>query len=153
MAGELVKYRPSDLSRKIDTALERIRAKQIVARISAVDVVELPRICCMRKKPYTARYIVDGEKLLYSRSIRIYRGLDEVKYVEGLGVTVTAQQIGSERCAWCAAVGWGALRCGRCKSLVCYGKSTDDWMRCYCGYEGRVIEENFDEQGIIPQGF
>lgn len=156
------KWNPSELDRKIEAAVAKIGQRgttQEVVRTTAViavrgpvlDAVELPRRCSMNGNLYMSRYVLVNGVLRYVQSIRWYRGINEVKYLSGASVTVPGSQIGEEQCPWCRAVGWGALRCGRCGSLVCWGKTVGDWMRCYCGDEGRLITESFDEQGVIPQ--
>ena len=161
MANELVKWKPSPASRKIEAALEKIRgsARPVARPVPAVeielvafaDIVDVPRICTVVRRPYVARYVLSGGHFRYAQGIRHIQGLNAVKYESGVAATISWNDIGEEMCPWCHAVGWGAIRCGECTAFVCYGRTVGDWFKCCCGNEGRLVQRNTDESGFVPR--
>lgn len=172
MSGEIVRWKPpvSDLTRRIDAALEQ-RGREAIARppqraeqdpsyifahqvVSADDVLDVMRICAVHDRPYASRYIRGQDyRFHYHGPIEITKSLYRLQYEDSPDRRMLPNRdIDHEQCAYCGATGLGAVLCGRCKALVCYGKAVRKIFRCRpsCGEEGPIVLGRFDNPGISP---
>lgn len=172
MSKELVKWKPpaNGAGRKVDEALARIRRSEIViqkAEPSEIrraevfgygkpgEVLDLPRVCALHDKPYSARYIRGRNgHFHYAQTVRVTEALYLSQYAE-CGNTrqeLPGDDLCDETCPWCGASGFGAVRCGRCKTDICYGRTVSGYFRCRssCGHEGKIVRSNHRLTGLRP---
>jgi hypothetical protein len=176
MAADLVKLGRNDQSlvrvsparQAMTNALARLRQSgEIVTTNSAQRIVvpppspasgaiiDLPRICAVHDKPYTARYIADRKgKFHYGQSIRVDEKRICQQYEANLGnvLTLPAHDADYETCPWCGAYGFGSIRCDSCRTEVCYGRTHGNDFHCRpsCGSGGRLSSDNRSMRGLTP---
>jgi hypothetical protein len=167
MSKEVVKWHPAALvpGSKMDTALAKLRQTEQVERRArqtppalsprAGEVVDLPRMCAVHDKPYTARYVAGGDGCFhYAQTIRVTEALFLEQYADSVGQTRLLQgnELAEEFCPWCGAHGCGSVRCGSCGKEVCYGKTVGRYFRCRdsCGGQGTMVPEARTHQGVTP---
>jgi len=124
------------------------------AKQGAKDVIDVVRICAVHDKPYASRYVLgtDG-RFRYAGPIQVTKSLYRLQYEDSGDIKVVPSvDIDVETCAWCAASGRGAIRCGRCRQLICRGKTVHKRFRCResCGREGDLAHEDFENPGVNP---
>ena len=163
MNDKLVKWKPSSRNaQKIDTALARIRGGQEIVPARSPSgglapsrqsiVTDLPRVCAIHGKPWSARYVMGGNgRWKYAQSIAVTEFLYRSQYAGNERQTVPGDDIGDERCAWCGASGHGSVLCTGCGHEVCYGGTVWNEFRCCCGHAGRITLENRDHTGVVPR--
>jgi hypothetical protein len=117
--------------------------------------VDLLRVCAQHGgHPWAAIYLLGPNSgYHYSTSIAITKTLYRTQYAPGLAVPVVwdSSWIDEETCALCGVSGFGPVRCNRCEKLVCRGRSTGQYFRCYCGNENWATHANFEHPGMIPK--
>jgi len=129
------------------------------------EVVELLRVCAVHDRPYLARYIMGAEGLFhYAQSVKLSHQSYRDQYEDNPdGVEVnTSQLTGHESCAWCRADGEElgqtiGVRCGKCGSVVCFGRTVSAgryfYCRSSCGAEGQLPRHgiSWSEHGNRPE--
>lgn len=170
MSHEIVKWRPSNTGRKIDEAIAEIRRCEIRKAEPAEirqrqpekfgngtpgEVLDLPRVCAIHDKPWSARYIRGRNgHFHYAQTVRVTEALYLSQYAEcgNARQDLPVNDLGDETCPWCGASGFGAVRCGGCKRDVCYGRTVSGYFRCRpsCGHEGKIVRSNYRVAGISP---
>ena len=178
MAGELVRYNPSEARKKIEQALEIARqTHELIIQEPAAsppqqtprhppwtallrclvktdDVLDVLRACCVHDRPYASRYILRSNGTWeYQGPIQVNKLRYRLQYEEsGSPLELPNQYLDQEECAWCGSVNMGAIFCGLCKTFVCYGKTVHNAFRCRpsCGAEGQLIRGNYHHMGVNP---
>ncbi len=138
------------------SSYERRRVEKIPADMERLNnfaplgvrpgVLDLPRICSVRKLPYVSRYVLRGGRYEYAQDIRHKEGMNAVGYTASVAVSFP---LAEEVCAWCRAWGYGAICCPKCKAWCCYGKVTGKLAQCACGCEGRIGEGAAEAIGLV----
>ncbi len=129
------------------SSYERRRVEKILADMERLNnyaplgvrhaVLDLPRLCSVRKLPYMSRYILRGGRYEYAQDIRHKEGMNAVEYEAGYAVTFP---LAEEVCAWCRAWGHAAIFCRKCRTWLCYGQVAGGQGCCgNCGDEWRRI--------------
>ena len=152
--------------RKLEKALARDEQRlpaPLPARTSALapaSTAKLPprvdvvRICAQHEgNPWMAVYLLNAEGGYdYSSSVAVSNTLYRTQYAPGVseGIVWDSRWIDEETCALCGVAG-RSVRCGRCRQLVCRGRSTGQYFRCACGSEGWIQTTTLEHLGMIPR--
>jgi hypothetical protein len=163
MAGEIKKWQPPSEAQKIEQALEFIRSKKStsVLQIQKADVrlareprrIDVVRFCALHGLDWAAVYNPQADgSYKYSSQIQITDPLRRAQYAPGSQeiAVLDNRWISEEICAWCGVPGL-PFKCNRCNRIVCGGKSTGLYFRCYCGSEGWAERRKFENLGIVPK--
>jgi hypothetical protein len=117
--------------------------------------VDLLRVCAQHGgNPWAAVYLLNAKGGYdYSTSIVISKTLLRSQYAPTVAEQVIwdGTWIDEETCALCGVSGFGAIRCGTCRRLVCAGRSTGQFFRCFCGAQGWIQDQGIEHLGVIPQ--
>jgi hypothetical protein len=164
MSAWLEKWRNQQAEAISSTALARVAENNLpsslpparvplAAPVAAGDVVDLPRICAVHDRPFTARYVMGNDRRFHhTQAIQVSARLWRGQYAgNGDRVTVDPRDIAEEECPWCGAFGLAVL-CGKCRAEVCHGRTAGDYFRCRksCGGEGRMVPEGRTHEGLRP---
>jgi hypothetical protein len=120
------------------------------------NVIDLPRVCAVKKKLWTARHFKPAGQGFhtYLRSnvaeswrIATYAG------PENWGLPPTTLQLGIELCPHCGAYtrdgSLGSVWCPNCDQFVCYGLTTPQgYFTCQCGHSGWLVRGNTRRDGF-----
>jgi len=119
--------------------------------------VDLLRVCAQHGgNPWAAVYLLNANGGYdYSTSIVISKTLLRSQYAPTVAEQVIWNDtwIDEETCALCGVSSRGPIRCGssNCRQLVCAGRSTGQFFRCFCGAEGWIQNQPIEHLGVIPQ--
>lgn len=166
--NELTKWRSGSPSlRRLELALEpgnplSPAPRPLREELGLIQIVNNlpPRIDLIRScaqhggNPWAAVYLLNSDGgYEYSTSVAISKTLYRTQYAPGVAETLVwnGDWIDDETCALCGASGHGAVHCGSCRHLVCRGRSTGEYFRCFCGAEGWIKKTAIEHPGVIPR--
>lgn len=116
--------------------------------------VDLLRGCAQHEgAPWAAIYLLNANRGYdYATSIVLSNALCRTQYAPGAAQTVIWDNtwIDEECCPLCGVAG-RPVRCGRCRQLVCRGRTTGQYFRCFCGAEGWIQKNRLEHLGVIPK--
>jgi hypothetical protein len=117
------------------------------------EVMDVLRVCTIKAAPYASRYVLGPDGLWgYSGPIEISKRRYWAEVESATKTVLPVKDVAIELCFHCGKTGKGAISCGECKRLVCWGKVIIDenFFRCYCGAKGYLTHAHFENTGFNP---
>lgn len=119
------------------------------------DHIDALRECSMNAKPWYSRFLPEADGFFYHNGVtgRLtpdqYRAFYNNHTLQDFTQYISLSE--EERCPWCGAVGTGLFQC--CNGhVICQGRSTGKYLRCFCGAEGWVEPMKVKQLGLRPGG-
>lgn len=144
------------LERKLSRAAELETAPGAqICKVRLPPRIDLLRVCAQHEgKPWAAVYLLNRDGGYdYASSIVVTKTLYRTQYAPGVAEPVVwdGRWIDEETCALCGVSGPGPVRCGACRALVCRGRCTGRYFRCFCGAEDWMQSSSLQHPGVIPK--
>jgi hypothetical protein len=134
----------------LDTRPTAIPEKRVEVERAIPMEVDLIRVCANVNRYFASRYIFHEGIWKYGMPVVVDTNVLQNAYRQGRQHVVSWNDIVEERCPLCGAIGH-VICCGRCKFVICRGRTTEDgFFRCReaCGKSGWISNEPFTNRGI-----